>query len=118
MALSLAGCNTERWVHELPDVAPSDPTERHIELIFGADAGDAKAVAQCESSMHPGVISDTGDYGLMQINQIHRSWLDEQFGWDLNDMLDLRKNLIVAKIFFDQQGWGPWYRSKNCHGLG
>lgn len=84
--------------------------------IFGAKSETAREIAMCESSMNPEAISDTNDWGLMQINQIHSSVLQSKYGWTLTDMLDPYKNLVFAKYLHDRAGgFDDWFMSNHCH---
>lgn len=57
---------------------------------------------QQESSFRPNVVSDGGDYGLMQINTINHEWLTETIG--VTDFTDPYENMragcfILRKLF-------------------
>lgn len=57
---------------------------------------------QQESSFRPNVVSDGGDYGLMQINSINHEWLTETIG--VTDFTDPYENMragcfILRKLF-------------------
>ena len=45
---------------------------------YGVPYPLALAVADVESRFDPDAVSDTGDYGLMQINEVNHEWLLEQ----------------------------------------
>jgi len=65
----------------------------HYELVL--------AVMWQESNFDAEVISSTGDYGLMQINEVNHGWLSEDLGVD--DILDEHQNIhagvyIMAKL--------------------
>ena len=47
-----------------------------------------------ESGCNPNAISETDDWGLMQINKCNHAWLAEQYG--LTDMLDPHQNIIAG----------------------
>lgn len=48
------------------------------------------------------------DAGLVQINQVHKTWLAD-FGWSHpNDMFDPYKNLHFAFRLWETSGWKPW----------
>ncbi|MDZ7732233.1 MAG: transglycosylase SLT domain-containing protein [Acidimicrobiia bacterium] len=79
------------------------------ELVCSYDwpCQQALAIARCESTMRPHVISPTNDYGLMQINGVHRGrW--RAMGYSEADMLRPGPNLAVAHAIWAEQGWGPW----------
>lgn len=50
------------------------------------------AVIDKESRFHSDVVSGTGDYGLMQINQCNHGWLSETYG--INNFLDPQQNIL------------------------
>jgi len=65
------------------------------------------AVMYRESRCQPE--ADSGpDHGLLQINQIHRAWLNSGWGWTHDDMFDPRKNLTFALALWQGSGWKPW----------
>lgn len=66
----------------------------------GVDYELVLAIIIHESICDPDAISDTGDYGLMQINQINHEWLAEEYG--LTDMLDPRQNIIAGITILSQ----------------
>ena len=49
------------------------------------------AVMWHESNFNEKVVSETNDYGLMQINKINHKWLSEKFG--ITDFLDAKQNI-------------------------
>lgn len=60
------------------------------------------AMIEHESSFRPDVVSKTGDYGLMQINECNHEWLTETLG--VTDFLDSRQNIrsglfVLRKLF-------------------
>lgn len=60
------------------------------------------AMIEQESSFRPDVISATGDYGLMQINQMNHQWLTDTLG--VTDYLDSEQNVragifVLRKLF-------------------
>jgi hypothetical protein len=86
----------------------SNPAIDAIEHEFGPVANQAIAIAQCESNLNPGAISPGGgNWGLFQINTIHKPWV-ESMGYSWNQMLDPYVNTHIAKMLYDQSGWGPW----------
>mgnify|MGYP002515765973 FL=1 len=52
------------------------------------------AIIECESAFQPDVISETDDYGLMQINKCNHEWLSEKLG--ISDYLDPRENMLAG----------------------
>lgn len=60
------------------------------------------ALIECESSYRTDVISNSNDYGLMQINKVNHDWLTETIG--VTDYLDPYQNIrggcfILRKLF-------------------
>ena len=57
-----------------------------------------------ESEFNPNVISDTNDYGLMQINSINHKWLSEELG--ITNFLDpyqnVRAGIYILRDLFDE----------------
>jgi hypothetical protein len=48
------------------------------------------------------------DAGLVQANQVHTNWLNQN-GWSFPDsMFDPELNLRFAKMLHDSSGWSPW----------
>lgn len=86
--------------------ACSAPDE--IDAVFGPEATNARAIAQCESGMNPGAVSRTNDHGLFQINIVHAGRFSEVTGQAWSAVYDAHWNTLYAKWLFDQSGWGPW----------
>ena len=73
----------------------------------------ALAVARCENrELDPSIISDTGDYGIFQINEVHIG----RVGGDLTRLLIAEVNVRVAYEIWSAEGWVPWRSSRGCHG--
>lgn len=66
---------------------------------YGLDLALVLAVIEVESDYTSDVISETNDWGLMQINAVNHQWLAEQYG--LTDMLDARQNLDAGIIILN-----------------
>lgn len=64
------------------------------------------AMIECESGFQADVVSNTGDYGLMQINEINHQWLSEVLG--ITDFLDAKQNvragLFILRKLFEKYG--------------
>ena len=58
------------------------------------------ALIRVESSFLVNTISDTGDYGLMQINKINHEWLFEEYG--ITDFLDPYENVFCGITILTQ----------------
>ena len=52
------------------------------------------ALIESESSFRMNVVSNTNDYGLMQINEINHEWLSEEYG--ITDFLDPYQNVFCG----------------------
>ena len=75
---------------------------------------EALAVARCENrELDPSIISDSGDYGIFQINEVHAGRVD---GY-LTRLLIAEVNVRVAYEIWSEEGWGPWRSSRRVHGL-
>ena len=73
----------------------------------------AIAVARCENrELDPSIISDTGDYGIFQINEVHAA----RVAGDLSRLLIAEVNVRVAYEIWSEEGWVPWRSSRRCHG--
>lgn len=81
-----------------------------INQAFGPLAGEAMGVAQCESSLDPNAVSPGGgNWGLFQINTVHRSSFEAVTGHPWSAVLDpyLNSN-FAAWLYNESGGWGPW----------
>jgi len=58
---------------------------------YGVDYEMVLALMNRESEYKAGVISKTGDYGIMQINKVNHEWLREKLG--ITDFLDPEQNI-------------------------
>lgn len=67
------------------------------------DCARAYRIMMCESE---GIASkvDSGNYGLMQVNQVHRAMVNG----NLDALLDPETNVAVAFRLYQQRGWTPW----------
>lgn len=82
--------------------------EGEIDAVFGPAAGEARAIAECESHMNPGAVSRTNDHGLFQINAVHAGSFSQVTGQPWDAVYDAHWNTLYAKWLFDRQGWQPW----------
>ena len=72
----------------------SDELQRHVREQAerqGVPFEIALAVIERESSYKPDAVSDTGDFGLMQINVCNHRWLYEELG--ITDVMDPEQNI-------------------------
>lgn len=83
-------------------------TENSIDDQFGAAAGQAHRIAECESGMNPRAVSRTNDHGLFQINQVHRNTFSQVTGQPWSAVYSPYFNAMFAKWLYDRQGWTPW----------
>jgi hypothetical protein len=100
---------------------PRDRVERAFEAAFRGRHGCAVDVIRCEgwnatANFDIGHVSDSGDIGPAQINQIHASGiLADRGGWP-DGAATLELNIKAALELHDQAGWQPWANSRHCHG--
>lgn len=77
----------------------------------GADQAQqeqAVRVATCESSLdHTAISPGGGNWGLFQINTVHRARV-EAMGYTWDQMLLPFENAQVAAAIWAEQGWRPW----------
>ena len=52
------------------------------------------AMIEVESSFRPSVVSSTGDYGYMQINECNHEWLKDELG--VTNFLDPYQNILCG----------------------
>lgn len=81
-----------------------------IAVHFPDIYGQAVGVAHCESTLNPGAVSPDGrNWGLFQINIVHRSSFEQITGRSWSDVLNADANAQFARWLHDQSGgWGPW----------
>ena len=86
---------TSGEVKEILNRVPmSDELLRHVREQAerqGVPFEIALAVIERESSYQPDAVSDTGDFGLMQINICNHRWLYEELG--ITDVMDPEQNI-------------------------
>lgn len=58
------------------------------------------AMVEVESSFKANAISNTNDYGLMQINKINHQWLSEEYG--ITNFLDPYQNVLCGITMISQ----------------
>lgn len=94
-----------------PPIGASDVTAA---IAAHFDTGElynqAARVADCESSLDPNAVSPDGaNWGLFQINRVHRADFEAFAGRSWNDAIfDADANAAYARHLYDQQGWTPW----------
>lgn len=112
------------WASTLPAPAPPATAPADPPAPAPRGTGDASAaiahwfpdlydsaygVAACESTLDPGAVSPGGgNWGLFQINSVHRADFEAVTGRPWSAVLDADTNARYAKHLYDQSGWGPW----------
>ena len=81
------------------------PELEAIYIFFGKDI-TAYAIAMAESGLNCESISQTKDYGLFQINEVHLPKFKE-------DKFNCWENARVAYEIYKRQGWYPWVAYTN-----
>lgn len=87
----------------LYDVPMSDELQRYVREQAerqGVPFEIALAVIERESSYKPDAVSDTGDFGLMQINVCNHRWLYEELG--ITDVMDPEQNIEAGLYILGQ----------------
>lgn len=86
---------------ERPRIYESIPLDAEIqEFTFrrceekGLDYETVIAIMQRESRFDPTAISDTNDYGIMQINECNHEWLKAELG--ITDFLDAKQSITAG----------------------
>ena len=94
---------TEQEPELLYDVPMSDELQRYVREQAerqGVPFEIALAVIERESSYQPDAVSDTGDFGLMQINVCNHRWLYEELG--ITDVMDPEQNIEAGLYILGQ----------------
>jgi hypothetical protein len=79
-----------------------------IERYFPEQYDKALEVATCESGLDPAAVSPGGgNWGLFQINLVHAG-LVGSMGYPWADLTNPVVNAHVARVIYDQSGWGAW----------
>ena len=88
--------------------------EQFIHLAFSergatnAQQEQAVRIAHCESTLrHDAVSPGGGNWGLFQINTVHRGRV-QAMGYTWDQMLLPLENARVAADIWAEQGWRPW----------
>lgn len=97
----------------VPEPAPpalnDGPVEGAVAAWFGDIYNQAWGVSGCESGHQPGAVSPDGaNWGLFQINTVHRQQFVDVTGHPWSEVLDPYLNAQFARWLYDQAGWGPW----------
>jgi hypothetical protein len=85
-----------------------DVSKLAIQTYFPEQYDKAVAVATCESGLDPSAVSSGGgNWGLFQINLVHAG-LVGSMGYRWAQLTDPFVNAKVARVIYDQSGWGAW----------
>lgn len=98
----------------IPDYILDVPLDRYLqEYIYnlceesGLPYTLAIAVIEQESTYTPWVVSESNDYGLMQINTVCHDWLARELG--INDFLNPYQNVLagvyILSGYYEELGW-------------
>lgn len=71
-----------------------------LAYCYNIDYSLMLAVMEKESGYEPGLISQTHDYGLMQINRCNHKWLSETL--DIGNFLDPKQNIRAGMYIFSE----------------
>lgn len=89
--------------------------EQAIVREFKEDSRMARAIFKSESGLDPKASSNTGDYGICQIN-LRAHWgkipgdsREQKIEW----LENFQNNLKLCKKIKDSSGWYPWTDFKN-----
>lgn len=84
----------------------AQPQTQYDDLLcsYGWSCATARRIMWCESSGRPNAYA-AGNYGLMQINQIHAN---EFANGDATRFYDPEFNIEVAYQLYQRRGWQPW----------
>ena len=104
--LTLSACDLSAGASAEAPSAAQDA----INYYFGDIADQATRVADCESGMDPNAVSPGGgNYGLFQINSVHRDEFEAVTGRPWSDVTDPYANTAYAvRLYNESGGWGPW----------
>lgn len=72
----------------------------YLSNAYNIDFTFVMAQIQKESSFKSNIVSNTSDYGLMQINKINHEWLQEKLG--ITDFLDPEQNITAGMYILRQ----------------
>lgn len=79
------------------DVPLSEAIQDYIRMLsmeYSVPEELILAMIEVESSFEPSVVSSTGDYGYMQINECNHEWLKDELG--VTDFLDPYQNILCG----------------------
>lgn len=92
---------------DVPMSAELQDYARNVSEEYGIPFELTMAVIYVESGFDASAISDTGDYGLMQISYINHDWLSEEL--NIDDFLDPYQNIpagafLLSKKIYESDG--------------
>lgn len=98
-----------------PDPEPASvpsggSVEDAVRFYFGDVFDKAWRVSECESHHDPSAVSSGGgNWGLFQINTVHKEAFTDVTGQPWSAVLDPWFNSQYARSLYDSSGgWGPW----------
>lgn len=87
------GCDLQEYIFRL-----SEAYEINFPMVI--------SLIQQESDFNPAAVSETGDYGLMQINQVNHAYLSKELG--VTDFMDPYQNvkagMFILRKLFEEYG--------------
>ena len=95
-----ASKHTSKYSESASKHFPNDEVNNALNVMFEESSGNPNAINMNTNG--------SKDYGLMQINDIHESFVRDAFGYEMEELLDVEKNLEVAGLLFELFGWQPW----------
>ena len=110
---------TEEYIYY--DVPLTDELQQYIQDVckkYGFDRYDIiVALIQKENSFNELAISNTADYGYMQINKCNHEWLSDELGID--DYLDGKQNItagvyLLSSLYDKYEDIGLTLMAYNC----
>lgn len=111
MALVLAFVLLPFQAHAVVDQETVDFVISRVTEHYGVPEVLIRKIIACESGFRPEVVSRTSDYGLLQVNQIHRKAAKE-LGFDIQKW---QESFEYGVLLFREEGSQPWYMSHHCH---
>ncbi len=106
----------------VPIVGPDTPCQEWIPEALKAGWPENREIIETlmsvmwrESRCDPAALSKTSDHGLLQVNEVHRAYVEQIWGVPFEvAMADPAKNLHFAWLLYSEReaegkcGWQPW----------
>lgn len=106
----------------VPLVGPDTPCQEWVPEALNAGWPENRQIIETlmsvmwrESRCDPAALSKTSDHGLLQVNEIHRAYVEQIWGVPFEvAMSDPAKNLHFAWLLYSEReadglcGWQPW----------